>query len=194
MPNAPKDIPTIDFAALAEHRAYLLKVARLELRDGTAAEDIVSDVITQAFERRETFRGTSTLRTWLTSILKNRIIDLLRKQWREQPLESDPKDEGEIDRLFDASGHYARMPTEVRDPAELSQQDHFLAAVQKCVDKLPKRIGQIFVLREVFGSDTRELCKDLGLTTSNVWVRLYRARMMLRTCLEQGGFGPSQTP
>jgi RNA polymerase sigma-70 factor, ECF subfamily len=194
MPNAPKDIATIDFAALAEHRAYLLKVARLELRDGTAAEDIVSDVITQAFERRETFRGTSTLRTWLTSILKNRIIDLLRKQWREQPLESDPKDESEIDRLFDASGHYARMPAEVRDPAELLRQDHFLIAVQMCVDKLPKRIGQIFVLREVFGSDTRELCKDLGLTTSNVWVQLYRARMMLRTCLEQSGFGPSQTP
>ncbi len=194
MPTAPKDIPTIDFAALAEHRAYLLKVARLELRDGTSAEDIVSDVITQAFERRETFHGTSTLRTWLTSILKNRIIDLLRKQWREQPLESDAKDENEIDRLFDASGHYARMPAEVRDPAELLRQDHFLIAVQMCVDKLPKRIGQIFVLREVFGSDTRELCKDLGLTTSNVWVQLYRARMMLRTCLEQSGFGPSQTP
>ena len=193
MPHDASNADSIDFAKLAEHRLYLMKIARLELRDESAAEDIVSDAITQAFEKRASFRGSSSLRTWLTSILKNRIIDLLRKQWREQPLESDPKDEGEIDRLFDASGHYARMPTEVRDPAELSQQDHFLAAVQKCVDKLPKRIGQIFVLREVFGSDTRELCKDLGLTTSNVWVQLYRARMMLRTCLEQGGFGPSQT-
>ena len=81
------------------------------------------------------------------------------------------------------------MPSEVRDPAELCQQDGFLAAVQRCVDKLPKRIGQVFVLREVFGSETKELCRDLGLTTSNVWVQLYRARMMLRTCLEQGGFG-----
>jgi RNA polymerase sigma-70 factor, ECF subfamily len=194
MPNAPKDIAAIDFAALAEHRQYLLKVARLELRDGTSAEDIVSDVITQAFERRETFRGTSSLRTWLTSILKNRIIDLLRKQWREQPLESNTDDENGIDRLFDASGHYVHMPSDIRDPAELSQQDDFLAAVQKCIDLLPKRIGQIFVLREVFGSDTRELCKDLGLTTSNVWVQLYRARMMLRTCLEQGGFGPPYAP
>ena len=54
-------------------------------------------------------------------------------------------------------------------------------------------VEQVFVLREVFGTDTKDLCKDLGLTASNVWVQLYRARMMLRTCLERGGFGPPQT-
>lgn len=181
----------VDFQTLAEHRGYLMKVARLQLRDEHLAEDCVSDVLTQAFEKRASFRGGSSLRTWLTAILKNRIVDLLRKQWREQPLEQ-PNDEGsddQIDRLFDASGHYAQMPSEVRDPAELCQQDGFLAAVQRCVDMLPKRIGQVFVLREVFGTDTKDICKDLDLTTSNVWVQLYRARMMLRTCLERGGFG-----
>jgi RNA polymerase sigma-70 factor (ECF subfamily) len=179
---------TIGFETLAEHRAYLMKVARLELRDEHLAEDCVSDVLTQAYERRAQFRGDSSLRTWLTSILKNRIIDLLRKQWREQSIDEPPAGENEFDNLFDATGHYAVMPSEVRDPAELCQQDSFLVAVQRCVDLLPKRIGQVFVLREVFGSDTKELCKDLGLTTSNVWVQLYRARMMLRTCLEKSGF------
>jgi RNA polymerase sigma-70 factor (ECF subfamily) len=179
----------IRFEALAEQRVYLMRIARMELRDEHAAEDCVSDVLTQAYERRAAFRGDSSLRTWLTSILKNRIIDLLRKQWREQPLEEAPSGEHEFDNLFDESGHYAQMPSHVRDPAELCQEDGFLSAVQMCVDKLPKRIGQVFVLREVFGSDTKELCKDLGLTTSNVWVQLYRARMMLRTCLEKRGFG-----
>lgn len=179
----------INFESLAEHRGYLMKVARLELRDEHLAEDCVSDVLTQAYERRDTFRGDSALRTWLTTILRNRIIDLLRKQWREQPLEESPAGENDFDNLFDQSGHYAEMPSAVRDPAELCQQDRFLAAVQHCVDQLPKRIGQVFVLREVFGSDTKELCKDLGLTASNVWVQLYRARMMLRTCLEKNGFG-----
>lgn len=183
---------TIQFEALAEHRAYLMKVARLELRDEHLAEDCVSDVLTQAYEHRAKFRGESSLRTWLTSILKNRCIDVLRKQWREQPIEEAPSGEQEFDDLFDDSGHYAEMPSAVRDPAELCQQDRFLVAVQACVDKLPKRIGQVFVLREVFGSDTNELCKDLGLTTSNVWVQLYRARMMLRTCLEKTGFGNAQ--
>jgi RNA polymerase sigma-70 factor (ECF subfamily) len=184
---------TIDGHALAGHRVYLLKIARLQLRDETLAEDLVADALAQAFERRAQFRGGSSLRTWLTSILKNRIVDFLRKNWREQSLEpANPDDEGAIDRIFDASGHYIHMPSEVRDPAELSQQDNFLAAVQRCVDRLPKRIGQVFVLREVFGSDTRELCKDLGLTSSNVWVQLYRARMMLRECLERGGFGRPQ--
>ena len=184
---------TIRFETLAEQRPYLMKVARLELRDEHQAEDCVSDVLTQAFEHRDKFRGDSSLRTWLTSILKNRCIDLLRKQWREQPLEV-PGEEGDgaIERLFDASGHYVHMPSEVRDPAELCQQDGFLAAVQRCVDMLPKRIGQVFVLREVFGTETKDICKDLDLTTSNVWVQLYRARMMLRTCLERGGFGHAQ--
>jgi len=182
---------TLDFQTLAEHRSYLMKIARLQLRDEHLAEDCVSDVLTQAFEKRASFRGGSSLRTWLTAILKNRIVDLLRKQWREQPLEQPNEDGGDdqIDRLFDAAGHYAQMPSEVRDPAELCQQDGFLAAVQRCVDMLPKRVGQVFVLREVFGTDTKDICKDLELTTSNVWVQLYRARMMLRTCLERGGFG-----
>jgi RNA polymerase sigma-70 factor (ECF subfamily) len=199
MPNSSKlkSMPdessaTIDGHAIAGHRIYLLKIARIQLRDETLAEDLVADALAQAFERRAQFRGGSSLRTWLTSILKNRIVDFLRKQWREQPLEpASPDDDGAIDRLFDANGHYINMPSDVRDPAELSQQDNFLAAVQRCVDRLPKRIGQVFVLREVFGSDTKELCKDLGLTSSNVWVQLYRARMMLRECLERGGFGPS---
>lgn len=189
MPNDSAAPASLEFEQLAEHRGYLLRIARLELRDDHLAEDCVSDTLTHAYEKRASFRGASSLRTWLTAILKNRIIDLLRKQWREQPLEPSPSGEQDFDTLFDASGHYAEMPSAINDPAELCQQDGFLIAVQRCVDKLPKRIGQVFVLREVFGSDTRELCKDLGLTTSNVWVQLYRARMMLRTCLEQGGFG-----
>jgi RNA polymerase sigma-70 factor (ECF subfamily) len=194
MPNEAAAKPTVGFPELAEHRGYLLKIARLEMRDVHLAEDCVSDTLTHAYEKRASFRGDSSLRTWLTTILKNRIIDLLRKQWREQPLEPTPgTGEQEFDNLFDATGHYADMPSEVNDPAELCQQDGFLSAVQRCVDKLPKRIGQIFVLREVFGSDTKELCKELGLTASNVWVQLYRARMMLRTCLEQGGFGRAET-
>jgi RNA polymerase sigma-70 factor (ECF subfamily) len=188
MPNDTAS-PSVDFNALAEHRPYLMKIARMQLRDEHLAEDCVSDVLTQAFEHRAKFRGDASLRTWLTSILKNRIVDLLRKQWREQPLEPAPSGEQEFDNLFDERGHYVEMPSEVRDPAELCQQDGFLAAVQRCVDMLPKRIGQVFVLREVFGTDTKDICKDLDLTTSNVWVQLYRARMMLRTCLERGGFG-----
>ncbi|MEP6483436.1 MAG: sigma-70 family RNA polymerase sigma factor [Rudaea sp.] len=190
MPQPNPAVAPIDFLVLAEQRPYLMRIARIELREEAAAEDMVSDVLTQAFERREQFRGGSSLRTWLVSILKHRIIDLLRKQWREQPLEIESDDDGQtIERVFDGPGHYIEMPTAINDPAELSQQDDFLSAVQACVDRLPKRIGQVFVLREVFGSDTKELCKELGLTASNVWVQLYRARMMLRMCLERGGFG-----
>ena len=189
MAKAPATTPP-DFTQLAEQRAYLMKIARLELRDEHLAEDMVSDVLTQAYEYRASFRGDSSLRTWLTTILKNRIVDLLRKQWREQPLESAPAGNEDFDPLFDENGHWSQIPSDTPNPAQLCEQDAFLNAVNRCVSMLPKRIAQVFVLREVFGSDTREICKDLGLTTSNVWVQLYRARVMLRLCLEKGGFAP----
>ena len=100
-----------------------------------------------------------------------------------------PERFAEFDALFDESGHWRDKPSEIPDPARLAEQGAFLDAVQMCIDKLPKRIGQVFVLREVLGTDTKEICKDLDLTSSNVWVQLYRARMMLRMCLERGGFG-----
>lgn len=179
-----------DFDLIAQQRGYLLKVARLQLRDEHLAEDMVADAITQACERRASFRGDSSLRTWLTTILKNRIVDHLRRQWREQPLPQIDDGEQAIESLFDRSGHWAQDPSATPDPERLCAQDAFLAAVRACVEKLPARVGQVFVLREVFGSDTNELCKDLGLSASNVWVQLYRARVMLRLCLEKGGFAP----
>lgn len=191
MPSGNAPASPIEFETLAEHRGYLLKVARLQLQDDHLAEDCVSDVLTQAYERREGFRGDSSLRTWLTSILKNRIVDLLRKQWREQPLDPLPSEEHEFDSMFDASGHWASRPSDIPDPAKLCEQSAFLDAVKRCVDLLPRRIGQVFVLREVLESDTSEICKELGLTSSNVWVQLYRARLMLRMCLEKSGFAPA---
>jgi RNA polymerase sigma-70 factor (ECF subfamily) len=179
-----------DFTELAGQRAYLMKIARLELRDEHLAEDMVSDTLTQAYERRDSFRGDSSLRTWLTTILRNRIVDHLRRRWREQPLESQAPGGEDFEPLFDAGGHWAQAPSQTPDPEQLCAQDAFLGAVRMCVEKLPRRIAQVFVLREVFGSETKELCKDLGLTSSNVWVQLYRARVMLRMCLEKSGFAP----
>src|SRR6476620_9159549 len=121
-------VSTIAFPARAEHRPYLMQVARLQLRDEHLAEDCVSDVLTHAYEKRASFRGDSSLKTWLTSILKNRGIDILRKQWREQPREPAPSGEQEFDTLFDGTAHYIEMPSRVPDPADLCQQDGFLAA------------------------------------------------------------------
>lgn len=182
--NAPPD-----FEQLAAQRGYLLKIARLQLRDEYLAEDMVSETIAQAIEHHAAFRGDSSLRTWLTTILKNRIVDHLRKHWREQSL--DAASAGDEPGLrFDRDGHWAEPPSDSPGPEQLCAQDAFLRAVRACVERLPPRIAQVFMLREVFGSDTGELCKDLGLTASNVWVQLYRARMMLRACLENGGFAP----
>lgn len=181
-----------DLSKLAAQRGYLLRIARLQLRDEHLAEDMVSDTIAQACEHWGSFRGDSALRTWLTSILKNRIVDHLRRSWREQPLEQGSDEDAAFEPMFDRSGHWAQAPSATPDPERLCAQDAFLRAVRACVDKLPPRIAQVFVLREVLGSDTGELCKELGLSASNVWVQLYRARMMLRACLEKGGFGPGE--
>jgi len=102
-----------------------MKIARMELRDEHLAEDYVSDALAQAYERRAGFRGDSSLRTWLTTILKNRIIDLLRKQWREQPLESESCSEDEFDPLFDDGGHWVQKPSDIPDPVNYANKARF---------------------------------------------------------------------
>jgi RNA polymerase sigma-70 factor (ECF subfamily) len=75
------------------------------------------------------------------------------------------------------------------DPGSLLQQDQFLQTLQECMDRLPKNLARIFLLREVEESDNEEICKELEITSTNAWVMLYRARMGLRKCLEMNWLG-----
>src|SRR3954465_4314075 len=117
-----------DFRHLVEaERTYLLRYASLQLRDRAAAEDAVQDTLLAALAGESGFAGRSNLRTWLTGILKHKIIDAVRKQAREATLLPPEPDVSEFDPLFDETGHWREPPADWGDPHALLQQKQFLA-------------------------------------------------------------------
>jgi len=182
---------TPDFRGQIERlRGYLLRYAGLQLRNPEAAEDAVQETLLAALAAGETaFAGRSNLRTWLTGILKHKIVDTIRRQNRERPAQNfDRREETEFDSLFDSRGHWQEMPDAWEQPEGALQQKQFLAALAACLAALPERTARVFMMREHLGLETEEICKELGITATHCWVMLHRARMALRLCLEMNWF------
>ena len=175
---------------LIEHGDYLYRFALSRLRDSHLAEDVVQETFLAAI-KSESFAGQSSPRTWLTGILKHKIIDLMRKKNRETVV-SDLIDESEnysADDFFDATGHWIDKPQKWDMPEDMMEQKQFLGVLQSCIDKLPPKLANLFMLRDVHETDNDEICKDLNITPTNAWVMLYRARMGLRKCIEINWIG-----
>lgn len=176
---------------LESMRPALLRFAFLQLRNETAAEDAVQEALLAVLEKPDNFAGQSSLRTYVTGILKFKIIDHLRRLKREIALDTS-EDESEtdlIDNLFKANGHTVNMPNAWGEPESTLQQKDFFRVLEVCLENLPEKTARVFMMREWLELDTEEICKELGLTTSNLWVVLYRARLRLRECLDLNWFG-----
>jgi len=179
-------------AAIERERAYLLRYARLQLRDPALAEDAVQETLLAALEGAARFAGKSSLRTWLTGILKHKIIDHLRRAGREQSLTSadDDRPEAEaVDALFAADGHWREFPAQWGNPDAAIESSRFWIAFDECSRRLPARTARVFMMREIMDMPTAEICKELDITATNCWVMLHRARLTLRECLELQWFG-----
>ena len=175
-----------DFRSRVEReRPYLLRYASLQLRDTQAAEDAVQETLLAALAGEQGFGQRASLRTWLTGILKHKIIDAIRKTSREAPAAG----EDEFDALFDERGHWIEMPGAWSDPDASLDQKRFFAALELCLSRLPVKTAQTFMMREHMGLETDEICKELAITSTHCWVLLYRAHMAWRECLTKEWFG-----
>ncbi|HEV3009336.1 MAG TPA: sigma-70 family RNA polymerase sigma factor [Burkholderiales bacterium] len=178
-----------DFRSSVEReRDYLLRYASLQLRDRHAAEDAVQETLVAALAGEAGFEGRANLRTWLTGILKHKIIDAIRRMSREATLLPEA-DTAEFDALFNERGHWIEAPGAWADPDASLEQKRFFAALEACLARLPQKIAQAFMMREHLGFETGEICKELAITPTHCWVLLYRARMALRECLTKEWFG-----
>ncbi len=188
--TSPTEHPAPDPQAwLAEHGDALYRYALLRLRDTGAAEDMVQETLLSAWQNRDSFGGHSSPRTWLIGILKHKIADHLRRRMREAPHPDIPEDDI-LEQLFedDGSAHWRRAPSPWDNPQEALGQRQFWAAFLACLDGLPERQANAFSLCELDGLSGDEACKVLGLSTTNLWVLLHRARLRLRECLENNWF------
>jgi RNA polymerase sigma-70 factor, ECF subfamily len=98
-------------------------------------------------------------------------------------------EDASMDEFFDEAGHWAEKPQDWDMPEDALEQKQFLGVLQNCMEKLPPKLAQLFMLRDVQETDNEEICKELNISTTNAWVMLYRARMGLRKCLEINWIG-----
>ncbi len=172
-------------------RDYLMRFARLQLRNETWAEDVVSETLLAALSKPQAFQARSQLKTWLVGILKHKIIDAIRHRQREVLIGNSPEDDN-ADPLeyiaFKADGHFAERPADWGNPEQDLNSQQFMVVLDACTEKLPPVQGRLFLMREWLEMSSDDICKELGMTSTNLYVQLHRARLRLRECLELNWF------
>ena len=176
-------------AFLIELRQQMLKFAILQLSSFQLAEDAVQEALTSAYQHIGSFTGRAAFKTWVFAILKNKIIDLIRQKSRLMTMSelfNDEESELSIDALFDASGHWHKYeaPQAWPSPEEMLEQQDFWIIFDACLNHLPAKYAQVFMLREMIELSSDEICEKLGITVTNLNVLMYRSRTRLRECLE----------
>lgn len=171
------------------HGDALFRFALIRVRSQGVAEEVVQETFLAALRAKDTFAGQANERTWMIGILRNKIADHFRRQFRGV-WGDDAIDQAEFaTAFFDSHGYWKNKdPAWPRDGSESLSNRDFWRVLDECMGKLPDGIASVFTLREMEGLGTREICKILNITATNLGARLYRARMGLRKCLDQNWF------
>ncbi len=168
----------------------LFRYAQLRVHDVQRAEELVQETFLAALQGLRSYSGQSNFSTWLVGILNHKLVDHLRRQAREVPLTLEA--DAAIDAMFNPMEHWRRstMPRPWRQsPETVAQQAEAQHALKLCIESLPERYRQAFILRAMDERDTGDICKILGLRPNNLYIVLHRARLRLRACLEGKGIG-----
>ena len=166
---------------------YLYRFALSRIKDPGLSEELVQETFLAALNSQKNFKGRSSARTWLIAILKHKIIDQFRKKKPEESREDMEIFPDSVDHMFDEKGSWIEHERPAKwstNPMKAYEQREFMDVFYRCLSDLPKRLSKAFVLREMDGLSTEEICKHLDITATNCWVILYRARMHLRRCLD----------
>ncbi|MDA7977656.1 MAG: sigma-70 family RNA polymerase sigma factor [Pirellulales bacterium] len=168
-----------------EYGDFLFRYAKSRLREDQAAEDAVQDTFVAALKHADQYSGAGAEKAWLLGILKRKIIDLVRKRQRSVTSEHDDNSTDISGQLFDRRGHWRSDPRIFGPtPDSALEQAEFWEILKSCMQGIPQRQADVFALRELDGLNTQEICQELQVSPSNLWVLLSRARMRLSNCLK----------
>ncbi len=187
-PSYPSHLDIDPARWVNDYGDYLYRFALSRVRDQATAQDLVQETFLAALHAADRYSARATERTWLTGILKFKIIDYYRASKRE-PLIGDLKPEGDPSSTFDDDGHWLiDQPTAPKEWDEklVAEMDReaFWKHFKACSEKLPEQTRQVFLLREVDDVDSDAICSRLGISAQNFWTIMHRARTALRRCLE----------
>ncbi|WP_435414125.1 sigma-70 family RNA polymerase sigma factor [Polaribacter aestuariivivens] len=167
---------------------YLFNYAISRVNDSDLAKDLVQETFFAGLKSAKNFQGKSTERTWLVSILKRKIIDYYRKI-------NSKKGKAEVRMNFYESGENEgdwleeRVPQSWDNASEKSiETEELRNQLEICIDNLPEKYAMVFRLKTIQEFETEEICKELDITASNLWVIIHRARTQLRKCMEDNWF------
>lgn len=191
--NLPRGGALHDESFLAALRRQMLRFAALQLSDAQLAEDAVQEALVGALRNADSFSGRAALKTWVFSILKHKIADLLRQRMRlvdASSLLHEGEEDEDFTTLFDRSGHWQadERPASWGNPHESLRESQFWQVFEACLENLPGRQARVFMMREFVELESDEICAAVGVSVSNLNVMLYRARVRLRECLENRWF------
>jgi len=178
---------------LADYGDAMYQYALARLRDQAKAEDAVQESLLAALSALDRFRGEAAERTWLFGILKHKILDQYRRDAREVPIGDEEEADALINQTFDSGGSWRVRPVAWQDPGRDLERDEFWAMFERCLDGLPQTLAATVRLVEIDELDSDETCKALGISATNLGVRLHRARLRLRECIERSWFLGNRT-
>ncbi|MCF8274782.1 MAG: sigma-70 family RNA polymerase sigma factor [Flavobacteriaceae bacterium] len=167
---------------------YLFNYTISRVNDREIAQDLVQDTFLAALKSMKNFKGEANERTWLISILKRKIIDYYRKINSNKG-----KAEVRITSNNDSETDGDWLEERVADPFDKTAEDTMQntelgEAIFKCLSKLPEKQAEIFRMKTIEGLETEDICKELNITSSNLWVIIHRARTAMASCLKENWF------
>ncbi len=167
------------------HGDYLFRFAMSRLQDRTIAEDLVQETFLEALRSQQSFQGRASERSWMVEILRHRIVDFIRKRIREKVDHDDGSFENLSEEYFDDKGSWALKPSMWgNNPLEVLEEKEFWSVLLQCLSGLSRSAANAFVLRVLEEWPYEELSENMSISTNNLGVILYRARMQIRGCLE----------
>ena len=175
--SAARGTVAVPWSDLMTHREYLVRFAQRKLHDPSLAEDAVHDVFEAVLSGRATFAGRAALRSWLTAILKNKIVDVIRQRARFDTLEME---QGSDDGGEALEARY--FPGEQVGPLELTEQRERLNLALKGIEQLAPGLRDVMQFRVLQDESSGTVCRRLGISEASLFVRLHRARKQLLGC------------
>jgi RNA polymerase sigma-70 factor (ECF subfamily) len=167
---------------------YLYNYSISRVNDSDVAKDLVQETFFAGLKSAKNFQGKASERTWLVAILKRKIIDYYRKI-------NSKKGQAEVRINFYDNGENEgswleeRVPQSWDNSAEkIIENEELKEQLESCIACLPEKYGIVFNMKTIQEFETDEICKELDITPSNLWVMIHRARTQLRKCMEENWF------